>query len=80
MKNLTEAQSKQIMEQSMDIKQRMLDLEKDYSQRLQKVITTQQMLQLRQAEQEFRRMILQRLQQRRMQQMRREQMMQRRNN
>ena len=78
--NLTDQQSQQLMDQSMKIKQQMLDLEKDYSQRLQKVITSQQMLELRKAEQDFRRMIIERLQQRKMQQMRREQMMQRRDN
>lgn len=80
MNDLTEEQSRKLMEQSMDIKQRMLDLEKDYSGRLQKIITAQQMLELRQAEQEFRQMIIERLQLRKRQQMRREQMMQRRNN
>jgi hypothetical protein len=77
---MTDRQSQQLMEQSMKIKQQMLDLEKDYSQRLQKVITNQQLLELRKAEQDFRRMIIERLQQRKMQQMRREQMMQRRDN
>ncbi len=78
--HLTEDQSKKLMQQSLDIQQKMLDLEKQYSQRLEQVITAQQMIELRQAEQDFRRMIIERLQQRQMQQMRREQMMQRRNN
>ncbi len=78
--NLSEEQSKKLMDQSLDLKQQMVDLEKDYSQRLQQVITAQQILELRQAEQDFRRMIIERLQQRRMQQMRREQMLQRRDN
>ena len=78
--NMTDQQSQQLMNQSMQIKQQMLDLEKDYSQRLQRVITSQQLLELRKAEQDFRRMIIERLQQRKMQQMRREQMMQRRDN
>ncbi len=78
--NLSEEQSKQLMNQSLNTKQKMVDLEKDYSQRLEKVITAQQVLELRQAEQDFRRMIIERLQQRKMQQMRREQMMQRRDN
>jgi hypothetical protein len=80
MNNLSEEQSQRLMNLAMDIKQRQLDLEKAYSQRLQHIISAQQVMALRKAEEDFRRMIIERLQERRMQQMRREEMMQRRGN
>jgi hypothetical protein len=78
MDNLTEEQSKRLMDMAMDVKQRQLDLEKVYSQRLGQVISTQQIFSLRKAEEDFRRMILEKLEERKMQQRRQEQMMQRR--
>jgi predicted oxidoreductase len=80
MNNLTEEQSQRLMDLAMEIKQRQLDLEKAYSQRMQLIITAQQVMALRKAEEDFRKMIIDRLQERRMQQTRREQMMQRRGN
>lgn len=56
----------------LQLKQRELDLEKDYSGKLMKVISAQQMLNLRRAEGDFQRMILQQVQQRRMMQQRNE--------
>lgn len=57
-----------VVELSLKVKQRMLDLEKDYSGRMMKVITAEQVLNLRKAELEFRDL----LQQRRLNQQRRE--------
>ena len=48
----------------MQLKQQNLDLEKNYSDRLLKVISARQLLTLPKAEEEFRRMLLQRLQDR----------------
>lgn len=56
----------------LKIKQMELDLEKDYSGRLLKVISAQQMLNLRKAEKDFQMMVLQQLQQRRLMQQRQE--------
>jgi hypothetical protein len=56
----------------LEVKQKELNLEKDYSGRLMKVITAQQVLNLRKAEQEFRELVMQQLQQRRMMQQRKE--------
>jgi hypothetical protein len=56
----------------LELKQRELDLEKDYSGRLMKIITAQQMLNLRKAEGDFQRMVLEQVQQRRMMQQRNE--------
>lgn len=64
---------KALINLGLQIKQRELDLEKDYSGRILKVITAQQMISLRKAEQDFRQMIFNQLQQRRALQQRREQ-------
>ena len=56
----------------LELKQRELDLEKTYSDRLLKVITAQQILNLRKAEGDFQQMIRDQIQQRRMMQQRNE--------
>ncbi|HEY5690093.1 MAG TPA: hypothetical protein VIS49_01435 [Cyclobacteriaceae bacterium] len=61
-----------LVELGLKIKQRQLDLEKDYSRRMMDVISAQQILNLRNAEKEFQRMILNQLQQRRDLQQRKE--------
>lgn len=78
LKNLTEEQSKQLMQKSMEMKQKELNLEKKYSKRLNEVITTQQMFKLKNAEQDFQQMLLKRIQQQRMRQNQNQKMMQRR--
>lgn len=78
MSNLSEAESQQIMTKAMDIKQSELNLEKEYSKRFQKVISTQQILKLKNAEKDFQQMLLRRLQRERQKQIQRQQMMQRR--
>ena len=62
---------KNLLDLDLKIKQQELDLEKDYSGRFQKVITPQKVMNLRQAEGDFRRLLLRQIQQR---QHRREQM------
>jgi hypothetical protein len=62
---------KDLLDLDLKIKQQELDLEKDYSGRFQKVITPQKVMHLRQAEGDFRRLLLRQIQQR---QHRREQM------
>lgn len=56
----------------LQLKQKELDLEKDYSGRIMTVITVQQLLSLRKAEQDFRQLVLNQLQQRRALQQRKE--------
>ena len=63
---------KQLVELGLKIKQRQLDLEKDYSRRMMDVISAQQIMELRNAEKEFQRMIIRQLQQRRDLQQRKE--------
>ena len=64
---------KELLDLDLKVKQQQLDLEKDYSGRLQKVITPQKMMNLRQAEGDFRRLLLRQIQQRQMHQERRQQ-------
>lgn len=78
MNNLNEEQSRQIMQKSMNIRERQLALEKQYSKRLTEVISNQQFVALKNAEDDFRRMILQRLEERRRQQIQRQEMRERR--
>jgi hypothetical protein len=53
-----------ILDLDLKIRQQQLDLEKDYSGRFQKIITPQKLMNLRQAEVDFRNLILQQIQQR----------------
>ncbi|MGF1636063.1 MAG: hypothetical protein ACFCUU_03250 [Cyclobacteriaceae bacterium] len=75
---LSEEESKIRMENSMAIKQRELNLEKEYAGRMLNVINNQQMLSLKKAEDDFRRMLMERIERQRSQQMQREQMRERR--
>lgn len=59
------AKQEELVKLGLAIKQKELDLEKDYSGRLLKIITAQQILNLRKAEGDFQRIILQQIQQRR---------------
>lgn len=61
-----------LVDLGLEVKQKELNLEKDYSGRLLKVITAQQVLSLRKAETDFRELVINQLQQRRLNQQRRE--------
>ena len=61
---LSDEQGRELMSRALDIKQRELDLEKEYSQKMLNVISTQQVMSLRKAEDDFRRMLMKRLEQR----------------
>jgi hypothetical protein len=76
--NMTEEQSQELMKMSLDIREKQVQLEKQYAQRLTRVISAQQLLSLKKAEDDFRRMILRRLEERKNQQLNREQMRDRR--
>lgn len=65
-------QQEELIKRGLELKQQELDLEKDYSGRLMKIISAQQMLNLRKAEGDFQRIVLQQVQQRRMMQQRNE--------
>ncbi len=57
-------EDKELVEMGLKIKQQELDLEKDYSGRLMNIITPQKLMNLRQAEGEFRQIIIKQIQQR----------------
>ncbi len=78
MKTLTEEQSIQLVQKALDIKQKELNLEKDYSHRMTEVITTQQLFKLKNAEKDFQQMILKRIQDQRHRQDQNQKMRQRR--
>ncbi len=75
MQNLTEEQSKTLIKAHQKFKQDKLDLENKYATRMNDVISARQIVALRKAEDDFRKMILNRLEQRKRQQMQRDQMM-----
>ena len=77
-RNLTEEESKLLVQKSMDMKQKELNLEKEYSQRLTEVISTQQLFKLKGAEKDFQQMLLKRIQDQRQRQNQNQKMMQRR--
>lgn len=78
MESITEEQSKKLYKKSMDLKQNELNLEKEYSNRMGDVITTQQLYKLKNAEKDFQQMLLKRIQQQRQRQNQNQKMMQRR--
>jgi hypothetical protein len=56
---------KSLLELDLKIKQQELDLEKEYSQRFQNIISPEKVMKLRQAETDFRKLLLRQVQQRR---------------
>lgn len=70
--NPNQQNQEELVKRGLELKQKELDLEKDYSGRLMKIISAQQMLNLRKAEGDFQRIVLQQVQQRRMMQQRNE--------
>ncbi|MDZ7604035.1 MAG: hypothetical protein U5K79_00270 [Cyclobacteriaceae bacterium] len=75
---LTEEQSKELMKKALEMKQRELNLENEYSQKMTQYISAQQMLQLRGAEHDFQQMVLKRIQNQRQMQDQNEKMKQNR--
>jgi hypothetical protein len=65
----------ELVDFGFQLKQKELNLEKDYSGRLLNIINVQQMLNLRKAEQDFRQLILNQLQQRRADQQQRKELL-----
>jgi hypothetical protein len=76
--NLTEEQSRELMKKALEMKQRELNLENEYAQKMTQYITAQQMLQLRAAEHDFQQMVLKRIQNQRQMQDQNQKMMQNR--
>jgi len=76
-KRSREENERQLLELNFKLKQRELDLEKEYSGRILNTISAQKLAALRQAEQDFRRIIIKQIQQRQLQQQRRQQFQER---
>jgi len=74
---ITEQESRRLMELNLNIKQKEVNLEKEYAGRMMNVISSRQIMSLKQAEQDFNRMLLRRIEQRRRQQMNMERIKQR---
>jgi hypothetical protein len=77
---LSEEQSQKLLQMGMQLKERELNIDRNYNDRLTKVISSRQMLELRKAEQDFKRMLLERLQKRDVDRERLNQRMQKRDN
>ena len=75
MNNLTEEQSRVLVKARIAGQQRQLNLESTYSDRLMEIISNRQLVALRRAEDDFRQMIIRRLEQRRRQQSQRDRML-----
>jgi hypothetical protein len=65
---------KELLDLDFKVKQQELDLEKDYSGKFQQVISPQKVMHLRQAEGDFRKLLLRQIQQRQMQRERQQEM------
>jgi hypothetical protein len=63
--NASEEENKKLLDLGLQTKERQLQLEREYSDRLLQVISNRQLLSLRKAEEDFRNMLIQRLQQQR---------------
>ena len=75
--NLSEEESQRLMDLGLEIKQSEVNLEREYAGKFRNVISSQQILSLRRAEEDFRRLILQRIEERQRQQINRQNMLQR---
>lgn len=62
---LTEEESKKLIDKGLELKEKQLTLDRDYADKFNRVITSRQLLQLRKAEDDFRQMLLERLEKRR---------------
>ena len=61
---MNDEESKKVLERGHQLKERQLSLDKTYNDRLGSVITNNQILQLRRAEEDFRQMIIKRIEKR----------------
>ncbi|MBX2969323.1 MAG: hypothetical protein KF803_08120 [Cyclobacteriaceae bacterium] len=72
-----EETERELVELGLQLKQQELDLEKDYSKRILNVIPAQKLMALKTAEDDFRRLLIQQIQQRQLQQQRKQQLQER---
>lgn len=72
-----EETERELVDLGLRLKQQELDLEKDYSKRILDVIPAQKLMALKKAEDDFRRLLIQQIQQRQLQQQRKQQLQER---
>jgi hypothetical protein len=72
-----EEAERELVDLGLKLKQQELDLEKDYSKRILDVIPAQKLMALKKAEDDFRRLLIQQIQQRQLQQQRKQQLQER---
>ena len=75
LQNMTEEQGRELRRIGLDTKQKTLNLEREYGDRLNKVVSARQLMALKKAEEDFRSMIIRRLEQRKRQQDQQQQML-----
>jgi len=63
----SDTETERMIDLGLQVKERQLNLEKEYSERLRQVITDRQILNLRRAEEDFKQMLLERVRARRQQ-------------
>ena len=78
-KTATEKENQQVLEKGYQMKERRLELDRSYSTRMQQVVTSRQLMNLRKAEDDFREMLIQRIRQQNAQQNRQENIRERNN-
>jgi hypothetical protein len=61
----SEASDQEILNRDLELKQKELDLEKEYTKKLSDIVSPEKLVKLRQAEADFRRLLLKQLQERR---------------
>lgn len=76
----SEEENKKMLEMANKVKQQQLDLEKEYSQRILKVITSRQLNNLRKAENDFKEMLIRRIKAQQLRQQQRQRNNERLNN
>ncbi|SMD31926.1 hypothetical protein SAMN04488029_0264 [Reichenbachiella faecimaris] len=76
----TEQETQDMLNFGREVKEKQLNLEKEYSDRMLKVIDSKQLMNLQNAERDFKRMLLDRLDQRRQQQQNSSEQLRRQNN
>ncbi len=70
----SEKERKELIDYGMKLKERSLTLEKQYSDRMLTIISAKQIMELRQAEDDFKKMLLRQIERRRIQEQRRDNM------
>ena len=72
---MSEEERQKMIRARMEMKQNQLNLESQYSEKMMQVISSRQLMALKKAEDDFKAMILRRIEQRRQQQLQRQQML-----